>query len=153
MPCDLAFGHAGVAAVISVGIPLQAASAASLQVFASPPSLIARVARILKGTLLVPFSGLFLASAFFGVQHGVQRIEPEGMVLPAVATCTQSDGNCLVTHPLMTAGTNATIVATSTLSLVTPSSAAPSPSGHHSSGHTAAIAVPVVLAVALVACK
>ena len=74
VPCDLAFGHAGVAAIISVGIPLQAASAASLQLFASPPSM------------------------------------------------------------------------------VTPSSAASSPSGHHSSGHAAAIAVPVVLAVALVAC-
>ena len=73
-------------------------------------------------------------------------------MLPAVVTRTQSDGNSLVTYPLVTAGTNATIVATSTLSMVTPSSAAPSPSGHHSNGHAAAIAVPVVLAVALVAC-
>ena len=53
----------------------------------------------------------------------------------------------------MTAGTGATIVATSTLSAVTPSSAASSSGGHHSSGHAAAIAVPLVLAVALVACK
>lgn len=49
--CNLASGHAGVAGTISVGIPLQAASHRSLEVFASPPSFIARVARILEGTL------------------------------------------------------------------------------------------------------
>ena len=49
--CNLASGHAGVAGTISVGIPLQAASHRSLEVFASPPSFIARVASILKGTL------------------------------------------------------------------------------------------------------
>ncbi len=49
--CNLASGHAGIAGTISVGIPLQAASHRSLEVFASPPSLIARVARILRGTL------------------------------------------------------------------------------------------------------
>ena len=53
----------------------------------------------------------------------------------------------------MTAGTGATIVATSTLSAVTTSSAASSSGGHHSSGHAAAIAVPVVLGMALIACK
>ncbi len=48
---NLASGHAGVAGTISVGIPLQAASHRSLEVFASDPSFIARVARILEGTL------------------------------------------------------------------------------------------------------
>ncbi|DBA83586.1 TPA: hypothetical protein ACH3X1_006158 [Trebouxia sp. C0004] len=49
-------------------------------------------------------------------------------------------------------GTGATLVATSTLSAVTPSSAASTSGGHHSSGHAAAIAVPVVLGMALIAC-
>lgn len=50
------------------------------------------------------------------------------------------------------AGTSATIVATSTLASVTPASQSSS-SGGRSRGHTAAIAVPVVLVVALAACE
>ena len=61
--CNLASGHAGVAATLTVAIPLQPASHRSLEVFASPPSFIARVARILKGILsAIP---LFQSQAFF----------------------------------------------------------------------------------------
>lgn len=61
-----ASGHAGIAGVVSVGIPLQASSPRSLEVYASAPSLLARVARLLKGTFsvhLFPLSLLFFAFA------------------------------------------------------------------------------------------
>ena len=48
------------------------------------------------------------------------------------------------------AGTNASIVATSTLSAVTSTGGA---AGGHSNGHKAAIAVPIVLVMAVAACK
>jgi len=79
--------------------------------------------------------------------------QPTGPGKPFLASHFRSDCSSAVKQSLVTAGTGATIVATSTLSAVTPSSAASSSGGHHSRGHAAAIAVPVVLGMALVACK
>jgi len=58
-----ASGRAGIAGVVSVGTHLQAASHRGLEVYASAPSLIAPVARILKGILPVHlFISLFFVS-------------------------------------------------------------------------------------------
>ena len=76
-------GHAGIAGVVSVGIPLQASSPRSLEVYAAAPSLLARVARFLKGTFsvhLFPLSLLFFASARIFLQAYCHLRSAQGVV-------------------------------------------------------------------------